>query len=62
MQPSMINTITNITAILLAILEPVRSYFMEQPFSWDTFLICVGGAVIGWFTGKSALAKPPVTK
>jgi len=62
MQPSMINSITNVMAILLTILEPVRAYFMEQPFSWDTFLICVGTAVIGWFTGKSALAKSPITK
>ena len=59
MSPSAINWITNIIAALLFVLEPVRAYLASQPFSWMTFLLCVGGAVIGYFTGKSALFKKP---
>ncbi len=60
MSPKVINIITNVIAILLAVLEPVRSYLTTQPFDWATFAVCIGGAVIGWFTGKSALAKKTV--
>jgi len=56
LSPKIINIITNIIAVLLAILEPVRSYLGSQPFNWITFLVCVGGAVIGYFTSKSTLA------
>jgi len=56
MSPKLINIITNVIAILLAILEPVRSYLGSQPFNWTTFAICVGGAVIGYFTSKSTLS------
>lgn len=57
MTPNQINIITNIIALLLAILEPVRAYFSTtQEFNWTTFLACVGTAVIGWFTSKSVLA------
>lgn len=55
MSPSVINIITNIIAVLLAILEPVRAYFSSQPFSWTTFLLCLGAAIIGYFTSKSTL-------
>ena len=56
MTPAQINTVTNIIAVLLAVLEPVRAYLASQPFNWATFGVCIGGAVIGWFTGKSSLA------
>jgi hypothetical protein len=55
--PKTINIITNVIAILLAILEPVKSYLTSQEFNWQTFLLCLGGAVIGYFTGKSSLYK-----
>ncbi len=53
MSPQVINIITNIAAILLAILEPVKSYLTSQPFDWTTFLMTVLGAVVAYFTGKS---------
>jgi hypothetical protein len=56
MNPKIINIITNVIAVLLFILEPIKSYLTSQPFSWTTFAICVGGAVIGYFTSKSTLA------
>ncbi len=56
MNPKNINIITNVIAVLLAILEPVRSYLGSQPFNWTTFAVCIGGAVIGYFTSKSTLA------
>jgi len=56
MNPKNINIITNVIAILLAILEPMRSYLGSQPFNWMTFTVCIGGAVIGYFTSKSTLS------
>lgn len=58
MTPNQINIITNIIALLLAILEPVKAYLTSQEFNWTTFLACIGTAIIGWFTAKSTLAKP----
>jgi len=60
MSPSAINWITNIIAALLVILEPVRMYLSSQEFNWVTFLLCVGTAVIGYFTSKSSLFKKTV--
>ena len=57
MTPRTINIITNVIALLLFILEPVRAYFLSQTFNWTTFATCVGGAVIGYFTSKSVLNK-----
>lgn len=56
MDAKKINLITNIIGILLAILEPLRSYLASQPFNWATFATCIGGALIAYFTGKSTLA------
>ena len=56
MNPKIINIITNVIAVLLAVLEPIRAYLSSQPFNWATFAICVGGAVIGYFTSKSTLS------
>jgi len=56
MNPNVINIITNVIAVLLAILEPVRAYLSSQPFNWTTFAVCIGGAVIGYFTSKSTLS------
>jgi len=56
MSPSTINIITNIMAIILAIIEPVRAYLTSQTFNWSTFIICIVTAVIGWFTAKSTLS------
>lgn len=55
MSPKMINIITNITGVLLFILEPIRAYLTTQPFSWPTFASCVFMAVVAYFTGKSTL-------
>ena len=55
MNPSTINLITNIIAFFLAILEPLRAYFASQPFDWTTFALCIGGAVIAYFTGKGSM-------
>lgn len=61
MSPNAINLLTNVIAFLLFVLEPVRAYLTSQTFNWMTFLLCVGGAIIGYFTGKSTLdaMKPP---
>ena len=56
MNPNVINIITNVIAVLLTILEPVRAYLSSQPFNWTTFAVCIGGAVIGYFTSKSTLS------
>jgi len=56
MNPKLINIITNVIGVLLAILEPVRSFLLSQEFNWTNFLICIGGAVIAYFTSKSTLA------
>jgi hypothetical protein len=55
MSPSLINIITNVMGVLLFILEPIRAYFLSQPFSWVTFASCVFMAVVAYFTGKSTL-------
>jgi len=52
MNAKTIDLITNIVGFLLAVLEPVRSYLMSQPFNWGTFALCIGTAVIAYFTGK----------
>ena len=62
MSPKLINIITNVIGGLLVVLEPVRSYLLSQPFDWVTFGICVAGAIIGYFTGKSALFTPTPTE
>jgi len=59
MSPKLINIITNVIAVLLAILEPVRAYLSSQTFNWTTFLICLGGAIVGYFTSKSTLSTQP---
>lgn len=56
MSPKVINIITNVIAVLLVILEPIRAYLSTQAFNWATFAICVGGAIIGYFTSKSTLS------
>jgi hypothetical protein len=52
MNPNVKNIVTNIIAFLLVILEPVNAYLSTQDFNWVNFLVCIGGAVIGYFTGK----------
>ena len=59
MSPNVINIITNVIAVLLAVLEPVRAYLESQPFNWMTFAMCIGGAVIAYFTSKSVLNTTP---
>ena len=59
MKPSVINIITNVLGALLFVLEPVRAYLSSQPFNWMTFAMCVGTAIIAYFTSKSTLFKPP---
>lgn len=56
MSPRVINIITNIVAILLAVLEPVKAYLASQPFDWTTFILCILGAIISYFTGKSGMS------
>jgi hypothetical protein len=56
MSPKAINATTNVIGLILAILEPVRSYLTEQPFEWGTFAVCILGAIVAYFTGKSTLA------
>ena len=52
MNAKAIDWITNVIGFLIAILEPVKSYLTSQPFSWTTFALCIGTAVIAYFTGK----------
>jgi len=59
MTPKLINIITNVIAVLLFILEPVKSYLLSQSFNWTTFAMCIGGAIIGYFTSKSTLLTQP---
>jgi len=54
MTPRVINIVTNVIGALLFILEPVRAYLSSETFNWATFAMCVGGAIIGYFTSKSA--------
>jgi hypothetical protein len=56
MSPTVINLITNIVGVLLVILEPIRSYLSSQTFNWTTFLMCIGGAIVAYFTSKSTLS------
>jgi hypothetical protein len=56
MQPTQINWITNVLAVLLAIVEPLNSYLTTQPFNWGTFALTILGAVVAYFTGKSGMA------
>jgi len=56
MDAKVINIITNILGIVLAVAEPLRAYFLAQPFSWATFIPLLLTAVIAYFTGKSTLA------
>jgi len=55
MSPKVINIITNVIGALLFILEPLRAYLSSQPFNWMTFAVCIGGAIIAYFTSKSTL-------
>ena len=55
MSPDVINKITNVVAFILAVLEPIRAYLSSQEFNWMTFALCIGSAVIAYFTGKSGL-------
>lgn len=59
MTPKTINLITNVIAVLLFILEPIRAYLSSQEFNWTTFIICIGSAIIGYFTSKSVLNTQP---
>jgi hypothetical protein len=60
--PSTINLVTNVIAFLLAILEPLKAYFASQPFDWTTFALCIGGAIIAYFTGKSGMSAMKTLK
>ena len=62
MSPSMINLITNIIGFMLAILVPVKTYLTSQSFDWMTFGLCIGGAVIAYFTGKSGVHTEKMLK
>lgn len=55
MTPKTINIVTNIMAFLLVVLVPIKNYLETQPFDWFTFFLCICGAVVGYFTGKSDL-------
>ena len=57
MSPNVINWITNIVSFLLFVLVPVKDYLGSNPFDWFTFAICVLGAVVAYFTGKSTIYR-----
>ncbi len=59
MSPQIINIITNIIGVAMFLLEPIKSYLTSQPFNWSTFVLCILGAVVAYFTSKSATYKPP---
>jgi hypothetical protein len=54
MTPKLIDIITNIIGFLMIVLVPVKTYLTTQQFEWGTFVICVLGAVVAYFTGKSS--------
>jgi hypothetical protein len=62
MSPSIVNLITNIVGFLLFVLEPVRAYLTTQPFNWTTFILCILGAVVAYFTGKGSLSLQKTLK
>jgi len=59
MSPKLINIITNVVGALLFIMEPIRAYLGSQPFNWMTFIMCIGAAVIAYFTSKSSTFTQP---
>ena len=52
MSQNTINIITNIIGFLMVILVPIKDYLTTQQFEWGTFVLCVLGAVVAYFTGK----------
>ena len=57
MNANVINIITNVIGFLLVVLVPVKNYLESQTFDWLSFSICVLGAVVAYFTGKSVIAE-----
>jgi hypothetical protein len=53
--PVVVNWVTNILGLLLAIAEPLHAYFGSQSFNFLTFIICLATAVLAYFTGKTVL-------
>jgi len=56
-ESNIINIITNILAVVLVIGGALQEYLTTQPFNWLTFTFCVVGALVAYFTGKSAMVK-----
>ena len=54
MTPKFIDIITNIIGFLMIVLVPIKDYLTTQQFEWGTFVLCILGAVVAYFTGKSA--------
>jgi hypothetical protein len=53
--PRIINAVTNIVAVILmlaALIQPIETYLNSAPFSWTTFLLCLGGSISSYFVGK----------
>jgi len=46
--------ITNIIAVLLAIAEPLISYFNNEPFNWKTFIILLMSSIVAYYTGRKS--------
>lgn len=57
-----INVITNIIGLLLVVFGAVQTYLTSQQFNWMTFGLCIGGAVIAYFTGKSGVRTEKMLK
>ena len=60
--PATINVITNIVGLLLVVFGAVQTYLTSQQFNWMTFGLCIGGAVIAYFTGKSGVRTEKMLK
>jgi len=52
----MVDIITNVIAGVLVVLEPVRWFLASAPDTFNvwTFILCLCGAIVAYFEGKSA--------
>lgn len=59
MDPKIINAITNVLAIIVALGTVLLDAFSQVPAGskWYYYLIAIATALIAYFTGKSALSK-----
>ena len=55
MKPAIVNTITNVVAVILVIFEPAWTYLSGSTFDTKIFIACILGGVVAYLTGKTGL-------